>query len=52
MGEQIEHLTVKFYEKVELPINTVYGRIKEEVGKFQHHYENFFTNTYIQTQIK
>ena len=48
MGSQIEHLTVKFYEKIELPINMVYTKIKEEVGKFQHHYEQFFTDSYIQ----
>ncbi len=38
MGEQVHHLTVKFYEKVELPINAVYIKIKEEVEKFKRHF--------------
>lgn len=51
MGQQIEHLTVKFYEKLELPINAVYNKIKEEVNKFKKYFEGFFSDSNLQKQI-
>lgn len=52
MSEQIEHLTVTFYEKIELPINAVYSKIKEEISKFKLHFEGFFSDSNLQQQIE
>jgi uncharacterized protein with HEPN domain len=37
MGEHIHRLTASFYEKVELPINTAYSSIRQEVARLQQH---------------
>ena len=51
LGEKIEQLTTKFYEKLSLPIQQVSQRIKAEIENFKSQFEGFYSDSLLQNQL-